>query len=355
MKRKGVLVKFRKKIPIRRKRVQPARRRRLAPAWIMPQTIHRTGRRFAGDHPLPEGEQPISFINSLWYYYYNSERRSIPINRYAACAEAFLDGYCAQLGIEKPDGVLIPTLKSMAAVITVFNEEETIGHVLEQLRRLQIQEIIVVINGSTDNSFAVTRQTSPATIVHYPAAIGHDVGRSIGAMLTTADMVLFLDGDIPIKAEQLLPFIQAMDGGADVALNDLTPFIGQFALRDGVTMMKEFLNAIQGRSDLKSNSMTAIPHMLSSNAIERIGAANLIVPPKAQSLAIKLGLRICAPASIDVIKENKVTRLNTGAFNPVSNLILGDHLEAMHTLIKSHSSRLGFVDPIRKRSQLRRD
>ncbi|MFD0694212.1 glycosyltransferase family 2 protein [Paenibacillus sp. GCM10027628] len=331
------------------------RRRRTALSPILKLSIGRIGRRYAAHHPLPEGEQSLPFINALWYSYYRRHKRRISRVQYAACAEAFLEGYCTQLGIDKPDGVLIPTTKQVAAVITVFNEEKTLGKVLEQLRRLPLQEVIVVINGSTDKSFAIARQSSPATIIHYPNAFGHDVGRSIGARLSTADMVLFLDGDIVVKAEQLIPFISAMDRGADVALNDLTPFIGPFANRDSVTMMKEFLNTIQGRPDLKSNSMTAIPHMLSRKAIERIGAANLVVPPKAQSLAIKLGLTICAPASIDVIKENKLTRLNTGSFNPVSNLILGDHLEAMHMLMKIQDGRLGFGDPIRERSHLRRD
>ncbi|SDN59289.1 Glycosyl transferase family 2 [Paenibacillus sp. yr247] len=328
------------------------RRKRITPFAIWKQATQRDGRRYAVDHPIPGDEQPLTFIQSLWYYYYIGKVQQIPNERYAACANAFLEGYCTQLGMEKPEGVLIPTLKSLAAVITVFNEEGTIGNVLAELRRFPMKEIIVVVNGTTDNSFAIARQNTLATIVHYPGSVGHDVGRSIGAKLTTADMVLFLDGDIPIKAEQLVPFIRAMDRGVDVALNDMTPFIGQFARRDGVTMMKEFLNTIQDRPDLKSNSMTAIPHMLSRKAIEQIGVAHLAVPPKAQSLAIKLGLNICAPASVDVITVNKVTQLNTGTSNPVANLILGDHLEAMHMLIKSHSSRLGFEDPIRKRSAL---
>lgn len=322
----------------------------MPPNWI--QNSQKSGSRYAVDHPLPNDEQPIRYINFLWYYYYLGEGRKIPDALYERCADAFLEGYCTQAGIDKPDGVLIPTLKSLAAIVTVYNEASTIRGVLEQLQRLPMKEIILVVNGSTDNSFSIARQCPLATIIHYPNSVGHDVGRSIGAKLVTADMVLFIDGDIPIKAGQLAPFIRAMDGGVDVALNDMTPFIGQFAHRDGVTMMKQFLNMIHGRPDLKTNSMTAIPHMLSRKAIEQIGTAHLAVPPKAQSLAIQLNLTICAPASIDVITGNKLTKLNTGVSNPVSKLILGDHLEALHTVITSSASRLHYKDEIRKRSAL---
>ncbi|MBP1966983.1 glycosyltransferase family 2 protein [Paenibacillus aceris] len=352
MKRKAIVQQLPKKRPFRRKSMYTKRRRRITPSmpWIL--MAQKAGRRYAVDHPLPEEEQPIRYINFLWYYFYLGEGRRIPDALYERCSEAYLAGYCAQAGIDKPDGVLVPTLKSLSAVVTVFNEGSTIASVLEQLQRLPMKEIIIVVNGSTDNSFSISRQCPLATVVHYPDSVGHDVGRSIGARLVTADMVLFIDGDIPVKAVQLAPFIRAIDRGADVALNDMTPFIGQFAYRDSVTMMKQFLNAIQGRPDLKTNSMTAIPHMLSRKAIEQIGAANLAVPPKAQSLAIQLELKICAPASIDVISSNKVTKLNTGASNPVSSLILGDHLEAMHMLLSSYSSRLQYKDAIRKRSAL---
>ncbi len=321
-----------------------------SPQWTS--LIRRAGSRYALDHPLTEGQDAQAYVNSLWYGCYISEGKRIPNAQYEACADAFLEGYCSQLGMAKPDWALMPTNQSIAAVVTAFNEEKTIESVLNQLQRMPVREIIVVVNGSTDSSFALARRSPRATVVHYPNSLGHDVGRSIGAKLSSSDMVLFIDGDIPIKVEQLVPFIRAIDRGADVALNDMTPHIGPFFTRDGVTIMKEFLNFVQGRPDLKSNSMTAIPHILSRKAITQIGAANLVVPPKAQSLAIELGLVVCAPGSVDVIKGNKVTRFNTGVANPVSNMIIGDHLEAVDTLLKRHASRLKYKDVMRKRAKL---
>ncbi|UJF32085.1 glycosyltransferase family 2 protein [Paenibacillus hexagrammi] len=352
MKRRAVFRKFRKKRPapkqaLRRRRKTASKR---APAWTA--AAERAGSRYAVDHPLPEGESPHRYINTLWYYYSIGEGKQIPPGQAAACGMAFLKGYCTRSGLQDENRVPVPTLKSIAAVVTVRNEEDSITGVLGELSRLPLQELIVVINGSTDRSFALVRQNRLATIIHYPDSLGHDIGRAIGAKQTTADMVLFLDGDIPVKAEQLVPFIRAIDLGADVALNDVSPYIGSFAYHDGVTMMKEFLNHIQGKPQLRANSMTAIPHMLSRHAIERIGPANLAVPPKAQALAAQLGLSIVAPASVDVIKGNKVTRMNTGVSNPVSSMILGDHMEALHMLMANNGQRLRFEDISRNRRVL---
>jgi hypothetical protein len=290
-------------------------------------------------------------LNKLWCsFYFSKEGNKIPFKQYLATVNAFLEGYCTHLDIEKPDCVLLPTNKTVAAVITALNEEETISKVLEQLCRMPLHEIIIVVNGSTDNSFNLAREFPVSTIIHYPNSLGHDVGRSIGAKISESEMLLFLDADIPIKAEQLLPFIRSIDKGADVALNNITPYIGPFSERDGVTIIKEFLNRVLGRPDLEANSLTAIPHILSRQSIKKIGFQNLMVPPKAHALAIKKGLQICAPASVNVLSSNKNHLQNTGLVNPVSTLIVGDHLEAMHILMETQSARLGFQDNNRKRS-----
>lgn len=341
-------------IPVRRLRRASRPTRTAATLSVaLKRRVHAIGARYATDHPLIEGMDPSSYINSLWCSFYTSgEIGTISSGQYLPVSRAFLEGYSEKQGIPIPNLVLVPTRQSIGAVITVSNEEKTIARVLNALERMPMKEIIVVINGSTDNSVHIAKQCPKATIVHYPNLVGHDVGRSIGAKLSTADMVLFLDGDIPIQTEELVPFIRAIDQGWDIALNDISPYIGLFTHRDGVSMVKQFVNRVQGRPELGANSMTAIPHMLSRKALQVIGSAALMVPPKAQAKAIRYGLRICAPASIDVVTANKPTRLNTGSTNPVSNLIVGDHLEALHMLLHERGRRLEFKDALRTRTAL---
>lgn len=242
-----------------------------------------------------------------------------------------------------------------AAIVSAMNEEKTLPLVLSQLIRLPLTQLILVVNGSTDQTLDVARACQQATVVYYPEALGHDVGRSIGAKLTDAEILLFLDADIVVKAESLLPFVRSIDRGADVALNDITPFVGSFAKRDGVSIMKEFLNCSLGRDDLRMNSMTAVPFALSRHALETIGADRLAVPPLAHALAIQFGLHVETAGKINVIRRNKLRKENTGQLNPVSRLIIGDHWEALHEVMMQQGSRLQYPDLFRDRETMKDD
>lgn len=232
--------------------------------------------------------------------------------------------------ISKETGKL-PTLRgTLSVIISARNEEQTLSRLLHQVSRLEPAEIIVVLNGCSDNSYPITRQHRQAVIVHCPESVGHDVGRAIGAKLSRGDILLFLDGDMVIPASQLVLFTSAVDSGIDVALNDLDPLMPSFGLCDDVTRSKLFLNYALGRYDLGVSSMTAVPHALSRHALETIGYRELIVPPKAQARSILEQLRVEKVGTVNVIKHNRLRQANTGAGNAVEKLIIGDHAEALH-------------------------
>jgi glycosyltransferase involved in cell wall biosynthesis len=230
-----------------------------------------------------------------------------------------------------------------------MNEETSIRSVIKQLRRLPLDEMVIVVNGSNDQSFHLIRNHSNATIIHYPDPIGHDVGRAIGARITNADILLFLDGDFSIPAEHVVPFIEAVGDGLDVALNNISPYIGNFSARDEVTIVKQFLNVTMGRADLQANSLTAIPHALSKKAVQSIHYTNLMVPPKALVAAIINNLRIGCPASVNVFIPNKIRTNNIGKTNRVSEMIIGDHIEALQEAMEARGARLSFKDGMRNR------
>ena len=201
--------------------------------------------------------------------------------------------------------------------------------VIAQLKRLPLGEIIVILNGCHDRSYNKIERDERISIVHYKERLGHDVGRSIGAKLATGHNLLFVDGDLMVKAEQLALFLLAVDNGIDVALNDLSPFLPKFMSQDQVTRMKSFLNIALGRSDLGASSLTAVPHALSRNVLTVVGTHSLMVPPKAQVLAIIENLNVTNIASVDVVKGNRVREGNIGQGNEVAKLIIGDHIEAL--------------------------
>ncbi|WP_233146894.1 glycosyltransferase family 2 protein [Paenibacillus selenitireducens] len=246
-------------------------------------------------------------------------------------------------------------LPSISVILSAQNEEDSIGAVLSEVSRLPIQEIIIVLNGCTDGTYGIARTYPLAKIIHYPDPIGHDVGRAIGAKMASSDILLFVDADIPITAQDLMPFVQAIHQGVDVALNDINPYLSTFDRRDDLSRCKEFLNRSLGRRDLTVNSLTAIPHALSRKAMETIGYTYLMVPPKAQAIAILKGLRVEVCTSVNVVERNKIRKTNVGQTNPVAELIIGDHLEAIREAMDICGSRLALTDNQRNHIAARRN
>lgn len=297
-----------------------------------------------------EGADALQHVQEQWSKESLWIHKAATGGKYLTIMKAFIEGYFStKPNVQKPDWVLLPTDKKVAAVVMAMNEEQSIASAIRELERMPLHEVIVVVNGSTDSSLNMARTSDKAIILHYNEALGHDVGRAIGAKVTTADIVLFIDADIPVAAEQLVSFVMAASRGVDVALNDLSRYVGLFSAWDEVTIVKDFLNRANLRHDLSMNSITAVPHALTRKAIEVIGTSNLAVPPKAQAIALNKGLRIGMGGSINVFSANRHRKDNIGASNPISKLIMGDHLEALGWAMKEESPRLKYGDRLRRR------
>lgn len=297
----------------------------------------------------PESADELQQLQRLWHSYCLAAGGAASKSAYLACMKAFIEGYFAATGTPAPNWVLLPTNQAVAAVVMAMNEEESMASMIQQLERLPLHEIVVVVNGSTDTTASKVRESGRAVLIHYAGALGHDVGRAVGARTTVSDIVLFVDADIPVAAEQLLPFIEAVAGGTDMVLNNLSSYMGNFSGRDEVMMMKEFVNRSVNRPDLTVNSLTAVPHALSRKAIEAIGAAQLAVPPKAQAIALRYGLKVGTASMVDVIRHNRLRPGNVGMGNHVARLIVGDHLEALEWMMKAGNARLQYTDGVRDR------
>ncbi|WP_110944970.1 glycosyltransferase family 2 protein [Paenibacillus phocaensis] len=258
-----------------------------------------------------------------------------------AASLAYRRGYAGAAGLRAP-WIPLPLHGSASAIVTASNEEKTLPLVIAELRKLPLQEIIVVLNGCDDGSFAAVDRDPRIMRLSFPERLGHDVGRAIGAAAATGDILLFTDGDLCVAAEDLAVFLLAIDRGDDLALNDLSPHLPPFSQQDEVTRCKAFLNLALGRPDLKANSLTAVPNALSRHALRTVGTAALIVPPKAQAMALARGLKAGAPISVDVIRKNRIRTSNSGAGNAVAQMIIGDHLEALGEVMQTEGVRLRF-------------
>lgn len=289
-------------------------------------------------------------MNDAWVRWSQLQPGLTQTVNYLQACRGFVDGYTNALNKETKDYVLWPTVRSVGVVVTVSNGEKSIVKVLEQLKRLPLNELIVIVHGSKDRTLENIRQHSQAMIVHYPEAIGPDVGRAIGAKMSHSEILLFLEGDQVVSAERLLPFISDIEKGSDLALNNVTPYLPPFSQWDDVMVMKHFLNVSLNRPDLHANSLADVPHALSRQALKVVEHAELMVPPKAQVQAILAGLRITAPASVRPGTVSNVNKLKTSAINGTNiHLGIGDHVEALQKAMNAKGERIDFLDIIRKR------
>ena len=117
----------------------------------------------------------------------------------------------------------------ISVVIPVFNNGDTIGKCLDSVvaSSCQTHEIIVVDDGSTDNSAAVIREY-PCELISLPGNRGVGTARNRGAELATGDLLFFTDGDVSLKADTIAT-------GLDVLRKepDATAVVGTYARESG--------------------------------------------------------------------------------------------------------------------------
>lgn len=221
--------------------------------------------------------------------------------------------------------------KKLSVVIPARNEEATIASVIREVKRIEPAEIIVVDNGSQDRT-ADRALRSGGTVVSVAEALGTDTGRSVGAVYTTGDIVLFLDAEPVVAAEDLYPFALAVQRGIDIALNDLND--GRKERWDARTVAPAMfaLNGILGEKRLGNASMSMVPFAISRRALKRIGWETLVCPPRALAAGVLSGMRAEAVHRVDVETTNRPR--SEHATGEANRTIIGDHLEAFHEVLK---------------------
>ena len=84
----------------------------------------------------------------------------------------------------------------VAAIVPAYNEQATLAEVLKVLKATSaIDEILVVSDGSTDDTVKIARSLGLRTI-HLRENQGKGQAMAIGVAHTDADILLFVDGDI---------------------------------------------------------------------------------------------------------------------------------------------------------------
>jgi len=231
--------------------------------------------------------------------------------------------------------------QSLSVIVPVQNEEATIAAALREARKIEPMEIIVVVNGSTDRTASVAIEEG-ATVLHFPERLGNDVGRAIGAMAATGDMLLFIDGDFAVPAANLYAYAKAVSNGIDVALNDLNHYLDIRFPYNVVTACKYGVNLALNRKPLGVGSFVAIPHAVHRRVADAIGRDAFLSPVKAQVQALLLGAPAACVGRTEVDRMNRIRpeeHFATAGHPPAVARILGDHAEGISYLTKTAGER----------------
>lgn len=227
--------------------------------------------------------------------------------------------------------------QSLSVIIPARNEAGTIEAVIREVGLLDPAEVIVVVNGSTDQTACIARKCGATTVV-FSEALGVDSGRAAGASLATGGILLFVDADFVIPAQELYPFVLGCRRGMDLALNDQSAFLESQHARNVVVAARGALNLALNRKDLEVGSMLAVPFALRREAFARLGWSLLACPPKAQAAAIMAGLNVQQAHQVDSFASNRFRpekHVARKGRSSAADQIIGDHIEAFHYLIQN--------------------
>lgn len=237
----------------------------------------------------------------------------------------------------------------ISVIIPVYNEEKTIVKVIQEAKKISRRaEVIVVCNGTTDQTATLAKKMN-VKVIEFDQRLGYDVGRALGAKHAQGRILLFIDGDIVIPASILRKFCYRVNRGYDIVLNSYSGFRNRQTIHS-TSLAKRFLNRLLQRQDLKGSSLTSIPHAMSRKALNKLGGyQELGIPPKAQVKAILHNLKITRGPLVNTAKKNKRRNWSPQGIDVVEEIILGDHLEAIHCLCELKGERGGWPDFNRKR------
>lgn len=167
----------------------------------------------------------------------------------------------------------------ISCIIPTLNEYLTIRQVIRDVK-CYVDEVIVVDGHSTDGTF----ETASKEGAHVFLQSGKGKGAALREAFTrvTGDIVIMMDGDGSMKAEEIPRFIDAILSGADVVKgsrfrknggsDDLTPFrkMGNFLLMQIVNLFwnTRYTDLCYGFNAFRKEALDKLKNYLNSNAFE---------------------------------------------------------------------------------------
>ncbi len=117
----------------------------------------------------------------------------------------------------------------LSIVIPLFNEEEVIPFLIEELNKIghtleKNYEVIFVDDGSTDDTFELIKiaagQDPKFKVIKLSRNFGHQAAFNVGIDFAQGNMVLTMDGDLQHPPHLIPEFINHAEGGFDIVIGE---------------------------------------------------------------------------------------------------------------------------------------
>ncbi len=154
-------------------------------------------------------------------------------------------------------------MQKILAIVPAYNEEKNIAAVIDELRNIDVKLDVVVVNdGSTDNTSSVARQTGKARVLDLPINIGIGGAVQTGfifALRNDYDIAIQFDGDAQHIASEIKNIIEPIfKKEADVVigsrfLSDHKKYKTDKVRKLGI-MIFQFVNSVMNRKRITDST-----------------------------------------------------------------------------------------------------
>ncbi len=185
---------------------------------------------------------------------------------------------------------------SVAAIVPAYNEEQTVGVVLETLLNCpSVDEVILVNDGSTDGT-AQVGSNYPVTVVNLEVNLGKGGAMKAGADQTGCDVLVFIDADlVGLRTEHVEALLQPVLSG----LTEMS--IGVFSDgRPSTDLAQKLAPSLSGQRAVTKALFNQVPHLEES----RYGV-EVALTRYAERHGVEIA-KVPLPALSQIVKEEKL-------------------------------------------------
>lgn len=184
----------------------------------------------------------------------------------------------------------------VAAIVPAYNEEKTVGGVIETLLSCAaIHEIIVVSDGSSDSTAEVAK-SYPIRVIDLQANLGKGGAMKAGAEQTKCDILLFIDADlVGLSPKHIDALLEPVLSGTTIMS------IGVFSEgRPSTDLAQKLAPSLSGQRAIKRELFEKVPRLEESRYGVEVALTRFAEQQGIEIVAVPL------PALSQVIKEEKL-------------------------------------------------